>query len=145
MSEDRVRRNSPESVNKEIDKEMRDRIKKYKKLDPSAIEARLKELNKEWDVERNIEVIAPSLILGGVTLAALFSKKWLLLPGLVAAFLLQHGIQGWCPPVSILRAKKVRTKEEIEKEKYILRAARGDFDHVEDRTAGELVKSFSKY
>ncbi|AHM62364.1 hypothetical protein D770_20575 [Flammeovirgaceae bacterium 311] len=31
-------------------------------------------------------------------------KRWLILPGVVAPFLLQHSLQGWCPPLSVFRA-----------------------------------------
>jgi hypothetical protein len=32
-------------------------------------------------------------------LAASHGRKWLILPGIVTAFLFQHAVQGWCPPV----------------------------------------------
>jgi len=35
-------------------------------------------------------------------------------------FLLQHGMQGWCPPLPILRRLGVRTRGEIDREKYEL-------------------------
>jgi hypothetical protein len=42
-------------------------------------------------------------------------------------FFVQHAIQGWCPPIPIFRAYKVRTRPEIDREKYALKALRGDF------------------
>jgi hypothetical protein len=41
-------------------------------------------------------------------------RRWLTLPALVTAFLFQHVIQGWCPPVPILRRLGFRTAHEIE-------------------------------
>jgi len=52
---------------------------------------------------------------------------WLILPAAVTAFLFQHAIQGWCPPVPILRRLGFRTSDEINKERYALKAVRGDF------------------
>jgi hypothetical protein len=61
----------------------------------------------------------------------------LILPGVVAAFLLQHAIQGFCPPLPVLRALGYRTDREIETERNALKAARGDFDAVDvARAAG---------
>jgi hypothetical protein len=44
------------------------------------------------------------------------------LPGVVLSFLLQHALQGWCPPLPILRRMGVRTRGEIDQEKYELKA-----------------------
>jgi hypothetical protein len=43
------------------------------------------------------------------------------------AFLVQHAVQGWCPPLVVLRRRGVRTRREIEEERYALKALRGDF------------------
>lgn len=59
-------------------------------------------------------------------------RRWLLLSGTVCGFLLQHALQGWCPPLPAIRALGVRTKEEIDSERYALKVARGDF--------GEAIK-----
>jgi hypothetical protein len=49
------------------------------------------------------------------------------LPVVVAGFLLQHALQGWCPPLPVLRRLGVRTADEINQERYALKALRGDF------------------
>ena len=84
---------------------------------------RIEVLDREWDVERILEVNAPMLALSGLVLGVTFNKKWLLLPGVVLSFLLQHGLQGWCPPLPILRRLGVRTRGEIDREKYALKAS----------------------
>jgi hypothetical protein len=48
----------------------------------------------------------------------------------VATFLLQHALQGWCPPVPLFRSLGVRTASEIDEERYALKALRGDFEDV---------------
>ena len=55
-----------------------------------------------------------------------------LLPALVTGFLFQHAVQGWCPPVPLFRRMGVRTRPEIDREKFALKALRGDFKDVSD-------------
>jgi hypothetical protein len=51
--------------------------------------------------------------------------------GLVAGFLLQHAVQGWCPALPIVRALGFRTSREIDAERSALKAGRGDFDALD--------------
>lgn len=100
------------------------------------IQARLTQLQHEWDIERALQtsaglVISTSLVLG------LFKKRWRALSMLAAGFLLMHGIQGWCPPLPIFRRLGVRTQREINREKYALRAIRGDFAGLDPRAPGQ--------
>ena len=48
-------------------------------------------------------------------------------PLVVGGFLLQHAVQGWCPPLPVFRRYGVRTQTEIDDERYALKALRGDF------------------
>ncbi len=54
-------------------------------------------------------------------------KRFFALPAVVAGFLLQHALQGWCPPLPLFRRLGVRTAAEIDQERYALKALRGDF------------------
>jgi hypothetical protein len=74
-----------------------------------------------------LEANASALALAGVLLGATVSRRWLLLAGVVPAFLLQHALQGWCPPLEAIRRLGVRTRGEIDVERAALRALRGDF------------------
>ena len=93
-----------------------------------AVDQRLDQLDQEWDVERTIEANASTLMLIGLGLGAFVDRRFYLVPAAVAGFLLQHAIQGWCPPIPILRRLGFRTQPEIEEERYALKALRGDFD-----------------
>ena len=135
---DRVRRSTPEEINKEIDQEIISNISAYSSS-PAAIEQRLHELKKEWDIEKTLEVNASSLALAGVLLGAFVNRKWFILPGVVSTFLLQHGLQGWCPPLPVFRAMGIRTRQEINEEKIALKTLRGDFKAVSDTTAPSEV------
>jgi hypothetical protein len=87
---------------------------------PLAIHQRLHELDQEWDVERYLETMAPTFTLVGLTLGLVRDRRWLLLPFVVQGFFLQHALQGWCPPVPVLRRLGVRTTQEIERERCAL-------------------------
>ena len=117
---DHVREVSPESTNERIDREMRQNLRHYAKASPEDIRKRIAELDKEWDVERTLELNASAIAFTGVILAATVNKKWLILPGIVTAFLAQHAIQGWCPPLPVIRAFGIRTRKEIDQERYAL-------------------------
>lgn len=97
---------------------------------PSKIEARLRDLDKEWDIERAIEMNAAALAFAGIALGAAHDKRWLVLPAAVTAFLFQHAVQGWCPPVPVLRKLGFRTVYEIDEERNALKALRGDYATV---------------
>jgi hypothetical protein len=127
---DRVRANTAPDVNDRIDRQMEERIRDYARRSPEEISQRIEELEREWDMERWLEANASSLALSGVALSLVHHRRWLILPGLVLPFLLQHAVQGWCPPVPILRRLGVRTRQEIERERYALKALRGDFDDI---------------
>src|SRR5690606_8313437 len=96
-------------------------ISHYKRQDRQAIARRIDELDREWDIERVLEVNAATLAFTGLLLGMRANRKWFLLPGIVLPFLLQHGLQGWCPPLPILRRLGVRTRSEIDREKYALK------------------------
>ena len=98
---------------------------------PEQIEQRLRELDEEWDVERALEVNGSVLAGTGIALAARFSRWWLLLPGAVVTFCLQHALQGWCPPLPLFRRLGLRTQREIDDERTTLKAIRGDFREAE--------------
>jgi hypothetical protein len=75
--------------------------------------------------------MASSLSLTGIMLGATVDRRWFLLPTVILPLLLLHAIQGWCPPVLLLRRLGVRTREEIDRERYALKALAGDFAGVE--------------
>jgi len=81
-------------------------------------------------VERYLEANAATLSSLGALLGFKRSRKWFILPMVVAIFLLQHALQGWYPSLSVLRRLKIRTRKEIELENYSLKALRGDFDNI---------------
>jgi hypothetical protein len=126
---DRVPEHTAADVNQQIREQMADRVQFFA-AHPERIPQRLNELDDEWDIERAIEANAATLAFAGVALGAAADRRWLILPALVTAFLFQHAIQGWCPPVPVLRRLGFRTAHEIEQERHALKAIRGDFESV---------------
>ena len=120
---ERVPRNTAEEVNRRIRRRTEENIARVRNAGPAAIERRLEELDHEWDIERAIEANAASIGLAGIALGALVDRRFLVLPAAVCAFLLQHALQGWCPPVPVLRRLGFRTQREIFQERLALKAA----------------------
>lgn len=126
-SADRVRANTSEAINRRIDRAIEARVREYAQKSSEEITRRIDELDLEWDIERLLETNASALAFTGLLLGVTKNIKWLLLPAVVLPFLFQHAVQGWCPPLPILRRLGIRTRKEIDREKYALKALRGDF------------------
>jgi hypothetical protein len=126
---DRVPAQTADEINAQIQRAAGDRVR-YFAANPAGIGERLRELDEEWDIERVLEANAASVALTGSILAATVHKRWLMLPALVSGFLLQHAMQGWCPPLPIFRRLGYRTAREIDEERVALKALRGDFGPI---------------
>ena len=123
----RVSAQTSDEINHRLRWQMEERLAYYE-AHPDQITTRLEELDREWDIERTLEANASTLAFTGTVLAATVDRRWLALPAIVTGFLFQHAMQGWCPPLPILRRLGFRTAEEINQERYALKALRGDFD-----------------
>ena len=117
----RVSSNTDPKVNAHIRDQTEQQMRQIAAAGRSAIERRLRELDEEWDIERWVETMAPSFSLLGLTLGLTTNRRWLLLPIVVQSFFLQHALQGWCPPIPVLRRMGVRTIQEIEHERCCLK------------------------
>ena len=122
----RVALNTTQAVNSRIEAATGARLR-YCAGNPFRIERRLRELDREWDIERVLETNASVVAFLGLLLGSAVNRRWLFVPAAVIAFLFQHAVQGWCPPLPILRRMGVRTSREIEIERVALKILRGDF------------------
>lgn len=105
------------------------------------IAARIVILEREWDLDRMLAMSLAIAALAGTILAVTVGAYWVALTIFSLVFLLQHAVQGWCPPTVVLRRFGYRTRREIDREKYALKAIRGDFEAVPlsaDRAARAL-------
>jgi hypothetical protein len=125
-----------QELNQQIRRQTDDSIRFYGSSGSGAIGRRLAELDHEWDIERTLEANAATVALIGLGLGAFVDRRLFALPAMVAGFLLQHAVQGWCPPVPLFRRLGVRTQREIEEERFALKALRGDFAHAVEPADG---------
>src|SRR4051812_14610570 len=130
---DRVRARTNPVINDRVDRDTVTRLRHHAGRGED-IERRLARLEGEWDIERVLELNAAAIGVLGVALAVARDRRWLVLPGAVLAFLALHAAEGWCPPVSVLRRLGVRTRAEIERERYAMKAMRGDFEGATGRS-----------
>lgn len=140
-TQDRVKEATPPSINKKIESDTWLRIGSYANKSVEEISARIKELENEWDIERFLGVNMSTLALSGLVAGAISkNKNWNILPAVVLAFFFQHSVQGWCPPLPLLRLLKIRTSKEIEQERYALKLLRGDFTDLQNILPQDLNK-----
>jgi hypothetical protein len=140
---DRVPNHTAETINEQIRRQTEENVARFQDASREELEKRLEELDREWDIERMLEANAAAASLIGLTLGATVDRKWFLFPAVVASFLLQHALQGWCPPLPVFRRMGVRTASEIDYERYALKALRGDFENAngERGNAGHALQA----
>jgi F0F1-type ATP synthase assembly protein I len=132
--------NSTECANRKIEEATEANINRHRHDTPAQLTQRIRELEAEWDIERTLEANAATAVLVGVGLGVLVDRRFFALPGIVGGFLLQHALQGWCPPLPIFRSLGVRTQSEIDREIFALKAIRGDFKRVDaTKSAGAAM------
>ena len=138
---DRVRESSKLKANVNIDQKTFENVKHYFNLSEKVITQRIQELDREWDIERVLGINMSTLALTGLVLS-IKDRKWLAMPTIVLGFFAQHSIQGWCPPLPVLRFLKFRTRKEIDQEKHALKVLRGDYSDI--HTAEEAYEAVKK-
>lgn len=117
----RVEIHTNDKVNTKIKEQTLNNISLYEDKGKEEINDRIKELDKEWDIERLLEANAASAVIISTILGFRVNKKWFFATGIVGGFLLQHALQGWCPPVELFRRIGIRTNSEINYEKEALK------------------------
>ncbi len=128
---DAMRAHTSQAIQQRFDTSLQERIRFYAMQPKEAIARRLGELDQEWDLNRMMTTNAAGIALGGVAMSFFGGgKKWLLLSGTVLGFLLMQGLQGWSPPATGMRRLGLRTRAEIDAERYALKLLRGDFESI---------------
>jgi hypothetical protein len=136
-----VRGRTNGEVSEEIRRNLRRQLSCYASADSEEISRRLQDLDREWSLERVAQAGASGAILFWIAMS-LLRRRFLVIPALVAAgFLLQAAITGWNPPMNLLRRLKLRTKAEIDEERYALKVLRGDFNDIPElpKNTGERI------
>lgn len=130
----RVEQHTDRRINRAIRERMIAAAFDYAKKSEEEISVRIKQLDHEWDTDRLLEASTGGLTLFSIALGFALDPRWFYMAGVVALFLLQHSLQGWCPVLPIIRKLGFRTAGEIHDEKTALRILRGDLDHMLTRS-----------
>lgn len=122
----RVELNTGASVNSKFQRQLQTNITRYANASNAQIDQRLAALEREWSIERVVELEAPTMIGLGAILGATLRRGWFALSALAASMVILHNTQGWYPLLPLLRRLGLRSQNEIEQERSALRALRGD-------------------
>lgn len=93
----------------------------------SAIESRLKQLDREWTRGRAVQVLLGMATLGGAAAAYWFGASGLIVVAIAGLLLLQNGLAKLGFVSMAFKALGWRTLAERELERSMLKAIRGDF------------------
>ncbi|WP_331117429.1 hypothetical protein [Archangium sp.] len=130
MSTDAVRTHTADGVNRRIDERVEGCVRHMAEQDRAAISDYLNKLEREWDLNRVVSVAASTVTVLGLVLGAKDGRGWRVVSGVAAGLLLQHGLLGFGPLAGLVRMLGVRTRKEIDLEKFALKALRGDFERI---------------
>lgn len=117
------------------------RLARIAEQGPTAIEERLRELDREWTSGRLVKATCGVLMLVSLALTAFVSPWWLILGAATGVVLLPYLFQsrGWL--AHVFTGCGFRSGAQVEDERIALRVLRGDFRdlptlrHIEDRDA----------
>jgi hypothetical protein len=109
-----------------------DRLLYLSRQPQEATRQRLAELEQEWSFDRLMSAQAAIVGLSGLLLAATDDRGWVGMSTFSLLMLLLYALFGWCPPVQTLRRFNIRTEQEINLERYALKAMIGDFGSVDE-------------
>jgi hypothetical protein len=127
-SNDRVRANTWPEVNHRLDTLSQLRIRAAAAgASSDELSTRIEQFATEWDIERVLETEAALMGLIGLGLGVGVDRRFLALPAVVATMLIVHATHGWYPLLPLFRRMGLRTQDEIDRERYALKAIRGDF------------------
>lgn len=138
---DRARARTAEAVLRRIDDSTEERLRRHAAAEPRAITQRLQELDREWDVDRVITAEAAVTGLAGLALGLAADRRFLGIPAFVGGALILYALRGWYPLLPGLRGAGVRTPREIGRERFALKALRGDFADLDGESGSPPAPS----
>lgn len=125
-SHDGIRERSSDAANARIDRETQGAIDQAR-TSPEQLEARLAELDREWNIDRAL--MLNFAVVGG--LSSTLAMRSLVTRGKLGgwgalfftqiAFLAHHAVRRWCPPMLVFRRLGFRSQQEIDAERCVLK------------------------
>jgi hypothetical protein len=136
LSTDRARPHTADALLRRIDDDTASRLLEGAHAPGTAAE-RLAALDREWDLDRVIETEASLMGLLGIALGLTVRRELLAIPMIVGGAVLLYALTGRYPLLPLFRRLGVRTAGEIARERYALKALRGDFaSHQAEASSG---------
>ncbi|RKG81360.1 hypothetical protein [Corallococcus terminator] len=131
-SSDAARTHAPSTVNRRIDAHVESCVRcMAERADRAEMSQYLDKLEREWEMHRAVAVGGSALALAGLLLGGRRGRQgWRVLSGVTLALLLQQGLTGFGPLSALVRTLGVRTRREIDLEKFAIKALRGDFERI---------------
>lgn len=121
-------RTRPDASRLKIDRKTAESNRKYAAVGEHGITGRVAEFDKEWGIERWLELNVSTIAGIGLPIMALTQNLWWrIIPGIILPFLFLHAVHGWCPPIPIMRRMGIRARKAIDEEKHGAKALRGDY------------------
>jgi hypothetical protein len=127
---DRVRRYTSRAQQAKLDAGMERRVRLYSSQPSEVISERITELQREWSIERYLQIDVAAVGLTTAALAAGKNRNWGYATCAGLAFFLFHAVEGFDPPLPLMRKAGLRSRAEINREIYALKILRGDFDEA---------------
>jgi hypothetical protein len=124
---DRVRRYTSPKMLQKIDEQIERKVAYYASQPDEVIAEHIRELEQEWSINCLLQANTAGMGLLGAVLGLFVSRKWAVLTIAGFGFLACSGAD---PRIALLRRLGLRTRSEIDRELYALKAARGDFKSV---------------
>lgn len=127
LATDRVRAHTAAAVLRRIDDDTTAGLVQHADAPSEVIAQRLEALDREWDTDQAIELEASLMGLTGLALGTFVRPVLGALPAVVAGAVLLRATTGVYPLLPLFRRLGLRTSKEIARERYALKALRGDF------------------
>lgn len=114
-----------------------DNVRFYGSLGKEGLTERIHSLEEEWDMEKFITVGLSGIGVFGLVMGFFGSRVWRLFSWVSLPLLFLYGQDKWKPSNGALKSLGLRSRKEIDEEKYALKALRGDFQRVDSASGAE--------
>lgn len=136
---DPVRRYTSAEDLQGIEQRLERTVRFYAAQPPELIDARIQGLKCEWSIERYLQVNISVVTFLTAFKALMRRRGWAIITCTALGFFLYHALRGFDPPIPLLRKLGVRTRRELDREIYALKALRGDFNTLNQQQPHEFV------
>lgn len=116
---------------------IRDNVRYYSTLGPEAVSERIRQLDREAEAECTVVSVLSGLGAFGLLMGLLGGRTFRLLAWISLPLLFAFSMGKWAPDAGVISRWGLRSRKEIEEERYALKALRGDFAKVQPPAGSE--------